>query len=57
MEKDKVYDVTYVTSQGVPEEYGHDKKQLEIHAIDALKKYLERHGTVDADLKGNIVVV
>lgn len=57
VEKDKVYDVVFVTSQGVPKKYGHDKEKLDIHAIDALKKYLERHGTVDAELKGSIVAV
>ena len=57
VEKDKVYNVVYVTSQGVPEKYGHDKEQLEIHAIDALLKYLQRHGTVNADLEGSIVAV
>jgi hypothetical protein len=41
----------------VPEKYGHDRETLDIRAIDALKKYLERHGTVDAELKGSIVAV
>ncbi len=57
VDKDKIYRVVYVTSQGVPEKYGHDKINLEIHAIDALKKYLERHGTVDAELEGSVVAV
>ena len=57
VEKERVYDVVYVTSQGVPEKYGHDKEKLDIYAIDALKKYLERHGTVNADLEGSIVAV
>ena len=57
LEKDRVYDVVYVTSQGVPKKYGHDREDLDIHAIDALKKYLKRHGTVDAEIKGSIVAV
>ncbi len=57
LEVDRVYDVVFVTSQGVPEKYGHDKEKLDIHAIEALKKYLKRHGTVDAELKGSIVAV
>lgn len=55
--KDQVYDVVYVTSQGVPKKYGHDRETMDINAIDALKKYLIRHGTVDAELKGSIVAV
>ena len=57
IEKDRIYDVVYVTSQGVPEKYGHDKVTMDIHAIDALKKYLSRHGVVEAELKGSIVAV
>lgn len=57
VEREKVYDVVFVTTQGVPAKYGHDKEVLDIHAIDALKKYLDRHGTVDAELKGSIVAV
>lgn len=57
LQKDRIYDVVYVTSQGVPEKYGHDREQLETQAIDALEKYLERHGVVEAELKGTIVVV
>ena len=57
VDKDRIYNVVYVTNQGVPNKYGHDKEKLDIHAIDALKKYLQRHGTVDAELKGSIVAV
>lgn len=57
VEEEKIYDVVFVTSQGVPKKYGHDKEKLDIHAIEALEKYLERHGTVDAELKGSIVAV
>lgn len=57
VEMDEVYDVVYVTSQGVPEKYGSGKEKLDIHGVEALKRYLERHGTVDAELKGSIVAV
>ena len=57
IKKDKVYDVVFVTKQGVPAKYGHHRENLDIHAIEALKRYLKRHGTVDAELKGSIVAV
>lgn len=57
IDKDRIYDVVYVTSQGVPEKYGHDRENLDIHAIDALKKYLKRHGVVNAEIKGSIVAI
>lgn len=57
VEKDKIYDAVFVTNQGVPSKYGHDRENLDIDAIEALKKYLKRHGTVNAELKGSIVAV
>lgn len=57
IELDKVYDAVFVTSQGIPEKYGHARKDLDIKAVDALRKYLERHGIVDTRLKGSIVAV
>lgn len=55
--RDKVYDAVFVTTQGVPAKYGHDRKKTDIKAVDALIRYLERHGTVEADIKGSIVAV
>ena len=57
VDKDRIYRAVYVTSQGVPDKYGHERENLDIHAIEALRKYLERHGTVDAELRGSIVAV
>jgi 2',3'-cyclic-nucleotide 2'-phosphodiesterase (5'-nucleotidase family) len=57
IDKEKVYDAVYVTNQGVPKKYGHDKVNLDIQAVDALKEYLKRHGTVDANLQDSIVAV
>jgi len=57
LDKETVYDAVYVTDQGVPKKYGHEKVNLDIHAVDALEEYLKRHGTVDATLQGSIVAV
>lgn len=54
---EKVYDTVFVTSQGVPAKYGHDRHQLDIHAIDVLKKYLEKHKTIQAPLIASVVGV
>lgn len=53
----KIYDAVFVTSQGVPNKYGHDREQLDIHAVDALKLYLEKHKTIEAPLRRTIVAV
>lgn len=54
---EKVYDTVFVTSQGVPVKYGHDRENLDIHAIDVLKIYLEKYKIVKAPLMGTIVAV
>lgn len=41
VDMERTYFVTFVTVQGVPKKYGSNRKNLDIHAIDALKKYVE----------------
>lgn len=55
--KTRTYDVAFVTVQGVPSKYGKDRHHLKTHAIYALKNYIEKHGTVSAELRGTIQVV
>ena len=35
------YKVAFVTAQGVPKKFGRNRKQLNIHAIDALRRYFK----------------
>jgi 2',3'-cyclic-nucleotide 2'-phosphodiesterase (5'-nucleotidase family) len=57
VEKDKSYQATFVTVQGVPKKYGNHRYNLDIHAVDALKQYIEKEGTISAELRGTIQVV
>lgn len=57
VEKDKIYDAVFVTSQGVPERYGHDRENLTVHAIDVLKIYLKKHEPVESPIIGTVVAV
>jgi 2',3'-cyclic-nucleotide 2'-phosphodiesterase (5'-nucleotidase family) len=54
---DDVYDVCFVTTQGVPAKYGTDREALDTHAIEALDRYLAKHSPVEADLRGTIVAI
>ncbi len=56
---DTVYDVAFVTEQGVPAKYGFDRKETGISAIGALRDYLAAAGStpVEAALRGSIVAV
>lgn len=51
---EKVYDVCFVTSQGVSKEYGTDRKKLGITAIDALLKYIEGNKLIHVGIENSI---
>lgn len=57
VQKDAVYKAAFVTVQGVPKKYGANRQQLSIHAIDALKQYIEKSGTIDVHLHQTIQLV
>ena len=54
---DDIYDVCFVTTQGVPAKYGSDREALDTHAIAALERYLARHTPAEAGLQGTIVAI
>lgn len=54
IEMDQDYSVVFVTVQGVPAKYGKNREPLDIHAIDALRQYIQKYGEVNAPLTGNI---
>jgi hypothetical protein len=54
---DEVYRSTFVTPQGVPKAYGSHREDLEVSAIEALRRYLRTHDPAEADLRGTIVAV
>lgn len=54
---DKVYDVAFVTSQGVPVKYGSNRQQLDIKAVDVLKEYVEKNKTIKAPLVNTVVAI
>ncbi len=54
---DRIYDVAFVTSQGVPTKYGKDRQQLDIRAIDVLKNYLKSEQEISAPLINTITAI
>jgi S-sulfosulfanyl-L-cysteine sulfohydrolase len=57
LERDGSYTAAFVTTQGVPIKYGRNRRDLELHAIDALKRYCAAHPCVNADLRGTVIAV
>lgn len=40
LQSERSYQAAYVTYQGVPRRYGRDHKNLDIHAVEAMRRYL-----------------
>jgi 2',3'-cyclic-nucleotide 2'-phosphodiesterase (5'-nucleotidase family) len=57
LDREGFYTVAFVTSQGVPQKYGTNRRDLTTHAVDALKHYFTRHPAVNACLRGTVVAV
>jgi 2',3'-cyclic-nucleotide 2'-phosphodiesterase (5'-nucleotidase family) len=45
---DRNYRAAFVTEQGVPAKYGHQRQAHAVRAVDALRQYLARHSPVHA---------
>ncbi|RCW52375.1 bifunctional UDP-sugar hydrolase/5'-nucleotidase [Halanaerobium sp. ST460_2HS_T2] len=54
---DRMYDAAFVTSQGVRSEYGKERKNLDINAIENLERYLKKEKRVKPELRNTIVAV
>jgi sulfur-oxidizing protein SoxB len=57
VEPDTVYPVAFVTTQGVPKQYGQDRRDLPLRAIDALRRMLESRSGIDAQLRATVTAV
>ena len=57
LQMDETYLAAYVTSQGVPNKYGRNRKHDNLHAVDALKNYLKKEKHVNADIMGTVNAV
>jgi 2',3'-cyclic-nucleotide 2'-phosphodiesterase (5'-nucleotidase family) len=54
---DKLYTAAFVTAQGVPNKYGSGRRDLDIHAVDALQQYVAQNTPVEANLRGTVMAV
>lgn len=54
---DKTYSVSYVTNQGAPNKYGENHKNLEVHAIEAMRNFLKEKEVYHAELFGMFEII
>ena len=52
-----VYEVAYVTAQGVAKKYGRARRDLDIRAVEALQRYIAVRGVVTVDAPQSIIAV
>ncbi len=53
----QTYSAAYVTSQGVPLNYGKKREQLKVHAVEVLQKYLSKNQPINAELRGSVTPI
>ena len=53
----RVYQVSFVTEQGVPMKYGRNRQKKGQHAVDTLRSYIQRHTPLQVNHLGTFVLV
>ena len=54
---EKRYTAAFVTEQGVPARYGEQRQNTPVRAVDAMRRYLDRHRPFEPALFETFVVV
>ncbi len=57
LNKDKTYEASFVTTQGIPAKYGENRRDLDINAVQALKDYVKSNSPVNPKLVGTFVPI
>ena len=57
LDRARTYTACFVTIQGIPERYGHNRQHLTVRALDALTDYINNYSPVSADIKGSIIPI
>ncbi|TXT57593.1 MAG: Bifunctional metallophosphatase/5'-nucleotidase [Candidatus Thorarchaeota archaeon] len=57
LDRKKTYQACFVTTQGIPERYGSERRDLDIDAIEALRLFLDEKKSVKANLRNAIVAI
>lgn len=57
IDRRRTYVAAYVTMQVVPPQFGRNRHNLALGAIEALEAYLRKHGEVQPNLRGTVVAI
>lgn len=54
---DQTYSAVFITTQGVPEKYGHNRQKLNTRAVEVMRRYLQEAGPATVNLQRTVVAV
>lgn len=54
---DRTYRVAFITQQGVPKKFGSNRRQLDIRAIDAMRRYLAMQPVTPVEPRESVIAV
>jgi 5'-nucleotidase len=57
LQNDQIYKVAFVTSQGVPNKLGTNRKDLAVNAVDAMEQYLRKTADFVPQVTGSFSTV
>ena len=57
VQPDKVYQVAFITEQGVPAKFGQNRQQHPEKIVEVLRSYLAKHGLIDMQLQGTYTAI
>ncbi len=53
----RIYHAAFVTEQGVSKKYGHQRSEMNIHAVEAMQAYLKKNNPMSAEIRGTYIPV
>jgi hypothetical protein len=57
LKADQLYTAAFVTAQGVPDKYGVNREDLELHAVEGLRKYAAVKSPVDTSQRATVIAI
>ena len=57
LDSSRTYHAAFVTEQGIARKYGKERRELMVHAVEAMQSYLVKHNPSYAELRGTYIVV
>ena len=57
LDKERLYTAAFVTTQGISKKYGRNRRDLEMHAVQALESYFAKHPSQSIGMRGSVVSI